>query len=40
VVESHQGNIAVNSKLGQGSVFVMGLPSQSIHKKQVSKDSY
>ena len=38
VVESHQGNIAVNSKLGQGTVFVMSLPSQSTHKKQVSKD--
>ena len=38
VIESHQGQIAVNSKLDQGSVFVMSLPSQSAHKKQVSKD--
>ncbi len=38
VVESHQGQIAVNSKQGQGSVFVMSLPSQSAHKQQVSND--
>jgi len=36
VVESHQGSIVVNSKLEQGTVFVMSLPSQSEHKKQVS----
>lgn len=38
VIESHQGQIAVNSKLGEGSVFVMQLPSQSTSKKQVSKE--
>jgi len=38
VIESHQGNIAVSTKLGQGTVFVMSLPSQSTHKQQVSKD--
>lgn len=36
VTESHQGTIAVNSKLGQGSVFVINLPSQSVQKEQVS----
>lgn len=36
VIESHQGQIAVNSKLGEGSVFVMVLPSQSTTKTQVS----
>ncbi len=38
VIESHQGQIAVNSKQEQGSVFVMSLPSQSAHKQQVSND--
>lgn len=36
VIESHQGQIAVNSKLGEGSVFVMVLPSQFTAKQQVS----
>ncbi len=38
VVESHQGQIAVDSKLEQGTVFVMSLPSQSALKQQVSND--
>lgn len=36
VVESHQGQIAVNSKQGEGTVFVIVLPSQSVQKKQMS----
>lgn len=38
VVESHQGQIAVNSQQGQGTVFVINLPSQSAQKQQVSND--
>lgn len=38
VVESHQGQIVVNSQLEQGTVFVISLPSQSAHKQQVSSD--
>ncbi len=39
VVESHQGQIAVNSKLKQGTVFVISLPSQSVQKQQVSSSN-